>query len=671
MNLKRILSVIIVALMALPIVPMNAFATDAQVGDTELTDTETTASVDEALIEHLLGDTDLNDTVNVRDATMIQKCIAGISTLQDLQLVFADGDRNGDVNVRDATAVQKFVAGLLPEMSSVGRPFVANPETYRYYFYMPESWYNDYTAKTGNTAGIYWWDGTNSCDSWPGIPAKKGDVEGVYYYDVPKDVSVVIWNNYVDGGSDIYEEKYYYSQQTINIGSEYYDPDESENYPEGTENFDNMIYIVDYNAYAGWSGSCGGHHRFGGEWYYYYGNGEYGTAKIKGESEVLTYRAMNVEEVCPSCGNSYINPTVPERPPVEPEPEKPHPGTNRYYFYMPEDWLNESTATTGNTAGIYWWEGTDACDYWPGVPANKGDVEGIYYYDVPKDVTAIIWNNFFDGGADPSASYYDDAHHTIEIGTEFYYADESDFYPEGTENFDNMIYVIDPDLYPWGDFEHVNRSVGEWFYYYGGGEYGTAKVKGESKLLAGDTVDLESLREDNAAGSVQTRRYYFYRPQEWNKAEIDTVGIYWWDGTGAQDEWPGLKAKKGDVEGVYYYDVPVDVTTIIWNNYFDGGFDPEAPHYRDHLQTRNIATEWYDPGESDFYPDGTRNFDGMIYVTDPDIVPWWSDYNGRYTYVGEWFYYYGDGEYGTTKVKGESEVLTGDSIVLEDFLARN
>ena len=421
----------------------------------------------------LLGDSDNNSKVDIRDVTLVQKYVAGLLTMDETQLVFADGDRNGDVDVRDATIVQKYVADLLPEMSSVGRPFVANPETYRYYFYMPESWYNDYTAKTGNTAGIYWWDGTNACDSWPGIPAKKGDVEGVYYYDVP------------------------------------------------------------------------------------------------------------------------------------------------------------------------------------------------------KDVTTIIWNNFFDGGADPSASYYDDAHHTTEIGTEFYYSDESDFYPEGTENFDNMIYVIDPDLYPWGDFEHVNRSVGEWFYYYGGGEYGTAKVKGESKLLAGDTVDLESLREDNAAGSVQTRRYYFYRPQEWNKAEIDTVGIYWWDGTGAQDEWPGLEAKKGDVEGVYYYDVPIDVHTIIWNNHFHGGVDPEAPYYDDQLQTRNIGTEYYDPGESNFYPDGNRDFDGMIYVTDPSILPWWSDYNGRYTFVGEWFYYYGGGEYGTSRVKGESKVLTGDSVVLEDLLAEN
>ena len=33
--------------------------------------------------------------------------------------------------------------------------------------------------------------------------------------------------------------------------------------------------------------------QFGGEWYYYYGNGEYGTAPIRGESEILTDSALN------------------------------------------------------------------------------------------------------------------------------------------------------------------------------------------------------------------------------------------------------------------------------------------------------------------------------------------------------------------------------------------
>ncbi|MBE6738500.1 MAG: hypothetical protein E7566_07630 [Ruminococcaceae bacterium] len=162
-------------------------------------------------------------------------------------------------------------------------------------------------------------------------------------------------------------------------------------------------------------------------------------------------------------------------------PEQPA-DTYRYYFYMPEQWLNDSTATTGNTAGIYWWEGTDAHGGWPGVAANEADAPGVYYYDVPTDVTTIIWNNFFDGGADISAPYYPDAIQTRNIGTEYYDAGESDLYPEGTENFDGMIYVVDFGIYDYNDYSKKMQFGGEWFYYYGNGEYGTSKVKGESEV---------------------------------------------------------------------------------------------------------------------------------------------------------------------------------------------
>lgn len=60
----------------------------------------------------LIGDADLNLTVNVKDATLIQKHTAGITVLTDLALECADADKNDTVNVKDATAVQKFVAGI-------------------------------------------------------------------------------------------------------------------------------------------------------------------------------------------------------------------------------------------------------------------------------------------------------------------------------------------------------------------------------------------------------------------------------------------------------------------------------------------------------------------------------------------------------------------------------
>ena len=148
--------------------------------------------------------------------------------------------------------------------------------TNRYYFYMPEVWKNKYTS----TAGIYWWDGTDACESWPGYKAHETDVKGIYYYDVPKDVYSIIWNNHLDGGMDVNAEIYNYSDQTGNICAEFYFPNEVPAYPEGVESFNGMIYVVDFRNY---SSSYWNKTSYMGEWYYYYGNGEYGLTPEKGE----------------------------------------------------------------------------------------------------------------------------------------------------------------------------------------------------------------------------------------------------------------------------------------------------------------------------------------------------------------------------------------------------
>ncbi len=158
-----------------------------------------------------------------------------------------------------------------------------------------------------------------------------------------------------------------------------------------------------------------------------------------------------------------------------------------------------------------------------------------------------------------------------------------------------------------------------------------------------------------------TNRYYFYMPEIWKNEYTDTAGIYYWEGTDACDSWPGYKAHETEVKGVFYYDVPKDVTTIIWNNYLDGGFDEEEKIYHLANQTNNICSEFYFPDESEAYPEGVASFDGMIFVT--DFRCYTSDYSGKATYDGEWYYYYGNGEYGLTPEK--SEVFCKNSYLVD------
>lgn len=164
----------------------------------------------------------------------------------------------------------------------------------------------------------------------------------------------------------------------------------------------------------------------------------------------------------------------------------------------------------------------------------------------------------------------------------------------------------------------------------------------------------------------ETNRYYFYYPEIWESTDDEvTAGIYWWAGTGAASSWPGYEANKTDVEGVYYYDVPKDVTNIIWNNRAEGGIDTPAEVRENDRQTVSINCEYYEAGDSSTYPNGLESFDGMIFVVDlrdSDRAPLYKNAE----YMGEWYYYYGNGEYGITAEKGD-EVYT-DSYLEEPIV---
>ena len=60
----------------------------------------------------ILGDADEDSKVNIKDATAIQKHIAGLITLTQTGEKLADVDSNTTVNIKDATAIQKHIAGM-------------------------------------------------------------------------------------------------------------------------------------------------------------------------------------------------------------------------------------------------------------------------------------------------------------------------------------------------------------------------------------------------------------------------------------------------------------------------------------------------------------------------------------------------------------------------------
>lgn len=64
----------------------------------------------------LIGDADMDGTVTILDATRVQRFIADLVTVNDIDKVNADADYDGSVTVLDATRIQRFVAGLVAKL---------------------------------------------------------------------------------------------------------------------------------------------------------------------------------------------------------------------------------------------------------------------------------------------------------------------------------------------------------------------------------------------------------------------------------------------------------------------------------------------------------------------------------------------------------------------------
>lgn len=60
-----------------------------------------------------LGDVNLDGSVNVKDATTVQKWVAGLVELSAEALAVADTNADGTINVKDATTIQKKIAGII------------------------------------------------------------------------------------------------------------------------------------------------------------------------------------------------------------------------------------------------------------------------------------------------------------------------------------------------------------------------------------------------------------------------------------------------------------------------------------------------------------------------------------------------------------------------------
>ncbi len=113
-----------------------------------------------------LGDVDLTDTVNIKDATTIQKHVASLLNLKDSNITLADVDFSGAVNVKDATTIQKWIAGIAvdaPVYHLLYAPFNTSKHIHAYKFSSvaptcTEKGYVEYICACGESYKDNWAD---------------------------------------------------------------------------------------------------------------------------------------------------------------------------------------------------------------------------------------------------------------------------------------------------------------------------------------------------------------------------------------------------------------------------------------------------------------------------------------------------------------------------------
>ena len=69
-----------------------------------------------------LGDVDFSGSVNVKDATLIQKATARLAQLTDEARALADVNADNKVNVLDATTIQKYLSGIIKDFGGSSKP---------------------------------------------------------------------------------------------------------------------------------------------------------------------------------------------------------------------------------------------------------------------------------------------------------------------------------------------------------------------------------------------------------------------------------------------------------------------------------------------------------------------------------------------------------------------
>jgi len=218
--------------------------TPAKKGDYTITISDTDNSGEYAekslkftVLDKFYGDADADGKVTIKDATALQKYLAGIKGDYSFAKGLADCDVNDVISIKDATCIRKLLANIPnsgkasqgmtytpPETEPETKP--TEPPTEPKHTYKNVVTFTNSHNWSGTISCYYWSDSNTSMTTWPGkamTAAGKNDYgQTLYTFNVPDGVTYIIFTNGSSQTVDISysggEVKYYPTNETNSSG---------------------------------------------------------------------------------------------------------------------------------------------------------------------------------------------------------------------------------------------------------------------------------------------------------------------------------------------------------------------------------------------------------------------------------------------------------------------
>lgn len=142
------------------------------------------------VLDRIFGDADDDGAVNINDATIIQKYIAGLASADEINMELADCDGDKEITVKDATSIQKYIAEI-DGYDNAGKAIEYIPEKYTVMFTNNLGWDEVYCELISPYPALK--------SGWPGVLMTECGTneqgETVYTIEVPEGVTLISFNN--------------------------------------------------------------------------------------------------------------------------------------------------------------------------------------------------------------------------------------------------------------------------------------------------------------------------------------------------------------------------------------------------------------------------------------------------------------------------------------------